>query len=1040
MAVKLASTAFVIFSLAFTGPAFTQACDSDSAWQRVRAAYPIHSQTLAQCVDAAVGRVVIVLTEPPPHITTAATPAIVKALLPLPESAIRSVHRKRHRLGFDGWAEDLVIVLNAQMPQQQAAVDDSLAVLATLAFGSSYKAEVEDITLLLPQQARQAPKAVEVTKEELHSWLLGPRAHKLVPIDGGSGSLLRDLTNRNVFGTFYGEEAGLVVAIVPRGPVGLLNHHVDSVRQFAVDSDTFLGAIKVDDAHVALVGRERTSRLSDAPPLRLETILLLASERGVQLSQSYERRRAFAGKLLGGAGELFGWDWAPILLSDEIIDTEFGSLLNFTDNMLKGWSESGTISYVGFTHKGPSTFPFGSAGAIQTIGTKRLTYNWNTAGVGIVSAMDGTEIFALRNTGSLPVSYFPEGSEDDPSTKAKLLEAEDRAYAYFRTLRNPLLTRAAQYSALYQAFLAFDVRAARPQGAAPKSATMSTVERVLAQNVNAALRELSSPQAVANREFLLQLAFQMIGAEAQRLESTPLPLEQQKRLEIFLKELASNVAELDRDFGPEWRSLFATMLAAGQPIAPKFKQRLETIAEGLSLVHPPETVRRAVVSASEHVPDGWLRTPSIVVSKGEKRAFTGGHNIGGKATRVELDASVPKGDVRVSGSYEGGRVLRLNPADRDAERDAVRLLDREVGLHDANQQRGAQAVKDKLLSAPIPTRPVRVVSEALEVPAVRSTRGAMPEPAARQIGFRPEEVNLASYPEIDAIIRQTGTDVMVAPVPRGFLIIRPRPAPPKAVTAPNPTSMHEAVNLAVKQISLGPPLMLHPKIAFHGIERTDAIRHVHTMIQKGEAVAGAGGKPPFGGNRPLFGLDELPEPNRRFTYTMAGRDQPIRPRDTTFTERTWDSLLGLVGKRRERVYSASAGAQAEFSMRPNWSEASFRFPSPDTVQIVGLPSGHMHIVEVTVPVIVESRSQSMLMRAISWFKEAPSAAKAENINKALQPLFKEAGTVNIEEALIQYKSLMIEKFGSTDVHMNLHREGRDIVVTDVVQPDARFRG
>jgi hypothetical protein len=84
-----------------------------------------------------------------------------------------------------------------------------------------------------------------------------------------------------------------------------------------------------------------------------------------------------------------------------------GNLPNFTDNILKSWSEAGKIVYQVFDYKLPNAFPFGNARAHTAIGGSRLTFNWNTAGVGLVSTMQGVEILSIRNTGSLPVSYSP---------------------------------------------------------------------------------------------------------------------------------------------------------------------------------------------------------------------------------------------------------------------------------------------------------------------------------------------------------------------------------------------------------------------------------------------------------------------------------------------------------------------------------------------------------------------------------------------------------------------------------------------------------
>jgi hypothetical protein len=462
-------------------------CTADAAWRRVRASFPIHNQSLAKCENKQTGEQVIVLTEPPAHLVRAKAAPIVKALFSTP---VASVQTRRHQLGFDGWVEDLVIVVRPSSPEQVKGLADDLALLSVFAFGSAYKAEVEDIARLGPPKFWEAPPALEVRAEELFAWLLGPNAEALVPLDGGDGERLKQRVERKETGTYRTDAPGLIVVLLPAGEAADLNDYIDDLRRFAIDTDTFLGALRLGDDRVALVGRERTTSFAAMPPLRVETLLLLASSRSAQLAQSYERNRGFAGKLYSGAGSLFGWDWAPILLSDVINDTEFGSLLNFTDNMLKGWSESGKIEYKGFTHEKPRQFPFGSTGAFKTLAARTLTYNWNTAGVGFISAKDDVEIFAVRNTGSLPVSYFPEGSQPDQTAKAKLVRAEDAAYKYFSSLRNPMLGRAVQYAALYQVFQAFDVRAKPPHDEAPPSAAIATVEELLEREIGAALNAL----------------------------------------------------------------------------------------------------------------------------------------------------------------------------------------------------------------------------------------------------------------------------------------------------------------------------------------------------------------------------------------------------------------------------------------------------------------------------------------------------------------------------------------------------------------------
>src|SRR5262249_52292016 len=153
---------------------------------------------------------------------------IVRALLSTP---IASVQRRRHNLGYDGWVEDLVIVVRARTPEQIRALGDDLALLSVFAFGSAYKAEVEEISQLTAAKYWDAPPALEVRAEELFAWLLGPGAESLLPLDGGDPATLQQRADRNETGTYQTETPGLIVALLPTGSAGDLNDHIDDLRR-----------------------------------------------------------------------------------------------------------------------------------------------------------------------------------------------------------------------------------------------------------------------------------------------------------------------------------------------------------------------------------------------------------------------------------------------------------------------------------------------------------------------------------------------------------------------------------------------------------------------------------------------------------------------------------------------------------------------------------------------------------------------------------------------------------------------------------------
>ena len=186
--------------------------------------------------------------------------------------------------------------------------------------------------------------------------------------------------------------------------------------------------------------------------MRSETLCLLSYTTDDELSQSYERNNLFAGKQTGPDG---GKDYAPILLSDALWHTEYGNILNVTDQMLKSWSENGMIDYIDFNYPKPVFWGF-DKGAMHDLGVSQLTYNWNTEGVGYIVEDNDYSVYALNRTGSLPVSYIP-GDATQTAEQDPVYQAEQNAYNFFSSLSNPELVKVVQYAAMYQIFQNFDI-------------------------------------------------------------------------------------------------------------------------------------------------------------------------------------------------------------------------------------------------------------------------------------------------------------------------------------------------------------------------------------------------------------------------------------------------------------------------------------------------------------------------------------------------------------------------------------------------------
>lgn len=345
-------------------------------------------------------------------------------------------------IGFDGWIKDAVVSFNDIKDSDFPKLTSELF---KLLYSTDYKAELLDFSEVPAFTAySQSDLNMQVTEEELRSWLL-EGDEKFAQAGKSDYESLDLLMSAGIPGIYYSKEPGFVVWLL-NGGANLSDVFKVKSRIFSLDSDLILGAIK-KNRMVAIVGREREESLWDLPPMRSETLSILASTNEDELMQSYERARLLAGKMIGADG---GKDWAPILLSDALWHTEYGNILNVTDQMLKSWSENGDIEYENFNYQKPVYWAF-NVGATKDLGVTTLTYNWNTEGVGYVVDDGDCEIYALNRTGSLPVSYIP-GESEGISSNDPVYQAEELAYDFFSSLSNTSLVRVVQYAAMYQIF------------------------------------------------------------------------------------------------------------------------------------------------------------------------------------------------------------------------------------------------------------------------------------------------------------------------------------------------------------------------------------------------------------------------------------------------------------------------------------------------------------------------------------------------------------------------------------------------------------
>lgn len=596
--------------------------------------YPYHIQTVALTAPDADGCTSLIVSEPPPHIQPPDLQKVLGTALP--------PRLRRHQVGVDGWVSDVALVL----PPLAADVREArLSALHRILFGTDYKPA--------PLLANRAPRGASGTNLQLQPadlwhWLV-KRPVELIPIEATSSAGRPDraldtsdaLAGRTS-GVFFVQGEGLVVWVLPR-PCSLEDRAAQA-RQFALDSDLILGAV-ASSKSTLIVARERATPVESITPLRFETLRLLAAASNDELGQSYERNHVLAGRFDGIH------DWAPIYLSPELIDTEFGSLLNLADQLLKGWSMSGTTQYANFAYPRPLTWPF-PAPLPAHLKTGKLTFNWNTRGVGAIVQWGSNEIYWVSLTGALPITYLP-GSTESSSAAG----SETEARQFFAAQEDPLLVRVVQYAAMYQIFKAFNVSASPPS----VPTTMRQAGKLLEDATSGAIAALSTADVPTIRSAVLRQLEREgrpvrdssgeVSTDALSLLGEVLALREQlndiakPENADLLAIVAKSLANPERDIAAIRDKVLAGVALTGDELSqirasllgPEIVESLGAFSSGIAAFVTDLDQLRARYMAAVH--DGRkpvIRTASVVVS--ENPMGNGGHNIYAQTPRVVMSS------------------------------------------------------------------------------------------------------------------------------------------------------------------------------------------------------------------------------------------------------------------------------------------------------------------------------------------------------------------------------------------------------------------
>lgn len=655
----------------------------------------------------------------------------------------------KHEMGYDGWLKDAVVSIN---DIKSSKIPKMSIKLFELLYGTGYKAALMDFDSI-PEHLDYSSENLnyQVSEEELRTWFIN-EGETLISIDDDFKSFpIVDILQKSSSESelYYSKNAGFVVWAIDRSANLNGQDFKKKARMFSIDSDLIFGAI-ANDNRIAIIARERTIPLYELPPMRQEMLLVLATTSKDELSQSYERNNIFAGKLKGGK------DYAPILLSDELWHTEYGNILNITDQMLKSWSENGKIEYHGFHYPKPFDWAF-KDGIIHDLGVSELTYNWNTAGAGyIMDGDDGLRIYAVNRTGALPVSYIP-GKTDDIQENDPIFLAEENAYEFYSNLSSPELVKVVQYASMYQIFTNFGIHVQSDSQSYPNSVTTNNLD----YKAEAILKSLCDLRKTYSNSIPDLSDLLNTGSNGRK---NKYDTEQEQRIRAYYKKIYEEFAA-DLDIKVSDKKFWSRL---SEEAADNYLSKLDSVIDllyenrnaeangkpflrvvGHYLVNPREIDFEELIG-NNHLSDNqycqytallvneysdqlkryneimsiasleetkaiylkengekslvWQKCPTIVESWNAEDSvnMTGGHNLNSRVTPIKVNKEMKPGQFKVSvDSKTGNKFIEISAADkgkvtpsflRNVERTNVK------GVHDFKVSNGIVRPRSEVLA------------------------------------------------------------------------------------------------------------------------------------------------------------------------------------------------------------------------------------------------------------------------------------------------------------------------------------------------------
>lgn len=876
-------------------------------WDDYRQVLPYHVQEIAVSRGGDPSTLTVIVSEPSDAFPQ--DDADVAALFEraFGQGSVADVTTRKHYILLDGWTRDVVVELRRPEAEfTQSQIDLAVAWLSELTFGSSRYAYYRDLDAMQPVSYTDAPENIEVSLHELEAWLLGETALQFTDREQGARPL-DELISSGESGLYTSTEGAVVAWVFDAraaargfgalraapGDTGTDAEMRRAFRQLTLSGDLILGALR-DRAtgRVAILARARQVSLDALPPLRFEELRRLAAAASTtsELGQSYERGHAFAGKVSHGA--FMGFDVAPIYLSDQLQDSEIGSLLNIADQLLKSWSQAGDVAYFNFPYPKPDAFPFErplSKVIAAAEGTSETLFNWNTVGAAAEVQSGRFDIAAPLRTGALPVTYQADLDGDELSSNPFIDSLEDIAWTYFAERRDPHLTRVVQYAFLFQVFRTWGITAEDQTD--PGALRVRLFEDKLEGHIAAAIDRAETgglPEfhgaKIADLNLVERLALQqdVHSARTCLVEQLAALDAVDARIRDNLVEALSSPERLKIDQTDMWLGPFrlAEFTGFDVPVERKIENAAqsenvrkylaldasEDISECLYRFLDGTRFINSVVKAADVDPaDGSsIRTPTLVLSGNlgaDGWKSVGGHNLSADLPRLVPDASVPRGRPEVDVTRDGRMEIRIHPSDQPGARDLGRIAQRYRNEDPAQ-------LRDRL-SAALKPRDARPVDNAIgfrkPFDAAQDTSSAI-----RSLGRPGQDTATALRSARDSFDQLTEVHgagaIYVEALPRGMFVVRSGQPPSETLHG----TIYDAVTVLKKAIGSPPPaanLVFGPKMP---IERVQALSQSVVAGQPTEVAMSAPHVLAMGAGKP-----PLPPVGR--SATVSGADGPRRP-------------------------------------------------------------------------------------------------------------------------------------------------------------------